>query len=369
VGVIFVDTRQQWADLGRGSLAVDIARPTPAEQHAAWTEALGADAADTSNRLAAQFNFNLPAIQAIAAGARLRVAGDADRLGEAAWSDSLQHARPALDQLAQPLDPKARWDDLELPIPEKSLLRQIAQQVRARLAVYDTWGFRERMNRGLGISVLCAGESGTGKTMAAEVLANDLALMLYRIDLSSVVSKYIGETERNLRKLFDAAEDGGAILFFDEADALFGTRTEVRDSHDRYANLEINYLLQRMEDYSGLAILATNRRTALDAAFLRRLRFVIDFPFPAVDDRRRIWERVFPAQADVDGLEMAMLSNLDLSGGNIRSIAVNAAFLAASEGAPIGMPHVVRAAAREYVKLAKPIGAAEFGAYYAMARR
>jgi SpoVK/Ycf46/Vps4 family AAA+-type ATPase len=184
-----------------------------------------------------------------------------------------------------------------------------------------------------------------------------------------VVSKFIGETEKNLRRVFDAAERSGAILFFDEADALFGTRTEVRDSHDRYANLEINYLLQRMEDYSGLAILATNRRSALDTAFLRRLRFVIDFPFPAADDRRRIWERVFPAQADVDGLELAMLSNLDLSGGNIRSIAVNAAFLAASEGVPIGMPHVVRAAAREYVKLSKPIGVAEFGAYYAMARR
>jgi SpoVK/Ycf46/Vps4 family AAA+-type ATPase len=205
--------------------------------------------------------------------------------------------------------------------------------------------------------------------MAAEIIAADLELDLYRIDLAGVVSKYIGETEKNLRRVFDAAERSGAILFFDEADALFGTRTEVRDSHDRYANLEINYLLQRMEDYSGLAILATNRRSALDAAFLRRLRFVIDFPFPAPDDRRRIWERVFPAQADVDGLEMALLSNLDLSGGNIKSIAVNAAFLAAADGAAIGMPHVIRAAAREYVKLSKPIGVAEFGAYYAMARR
>ena len=155
------------------------------------------------------------------------------------------------------------------------------------------------MNRGLGISALFAGESGTGKTMAAEVLANELRLDLYRIDLSAVVSKYIGETEKNLRRLFDAAEDGGAILFFDEADALFGKRSEVKDSHDRYANIEINYLLQRMEAYRGLAILATNMKSALDPAFLRRLRFIVDFPFPGAAERRAIWQQVFP-RADAD---------------------------------------------------------------------
>src|SRR5205085_1824285 len=159
------------------------------------------------------------------------------------------------------------------------------------------WGFGEKLGRGRGISVLFAGASGTGKTMAAEVIARHLALDLYRIDLSGVINKYVGETEKNLRRVFDAAERSGAILFFDEADALFGTRTEVRDSHDRYANIEVNYLLQRMEDYSGLAILATNRKQALDQAFLRRLRFVVDFPFPDVDNRRRIWQRVFPAAA------------------------------------------------------------------------
>jgi hypothetical protein len=360
MGVIFVDTRQQWADLGRGSLAVDIARPTPAEQHAAWTEALGGQATETSQRLAAQFNFNLPVIQSIAAGARLRVSGDADRLGDAVWSDCLQHARPALDQLAQPLDPKARWDDLELPPAEKSLLHQIAQQVRARLAVYDTWGFRERMNRGLGISVLCAGESGTGKTMAAEVLANDLSLMLYRIDLSSVVSKYIGETERNLRKLFDAAEDGGAILFFDEADALFGKRSEVKDSHDRYANIEINYLLQRMESYRGLAILATNMKSALDTAFLRRLRFIVNFPFPGPSERLAIWQKVFPAKAPIDGVDFARLARFNITGGSIHNIALNAAFLAAHAGEAITMPIVLEAVRNEYRKLDKPINEADF---------
>ncbi|HEX5502604.1 MAG TPA: ATP-binding protein, partial [Thermomicrobiales bacterium] len=201
-----------------------------------------------------------------------------------------------------------------------------------------------------------------------EILAAHLDLDMYRIDLAGVVSKYIGETEKNLRRVFDAAERSGVILFFDEADALFGSRTEVRDSHDRYANVEIDYLLQRMDDYSGLAILATNRRAALDSAFLRRLRFVIDFPFPGPDDRRRIWERVFPPRAALDRVEYAFLSRLELSGGNIRSIAVNAAFLAAAERAPIGMPHVMRATAREYAKLSRPVSAREFGEYYAAVR-
>ena len=174
----------------------------------------------------------------------------------------------------------AVWDDLVLPEAQKRLLREIAAHVRQRLKVYETWGFGHRSSRGLGISALFAGPSGTGKTMAAEVLANELRLDLYRIDLSQVVSKYIGETEKNLRRVFDAAEDGGAILLFDEADALFGKRSEVKDSHDRYANIEVSYLLQRMEAYRGLAILTTNMKDALDTAFLRRIRFVVQFPFP-----------------------------------------------------------------------------------------
>jgi hypothetical protein len=376
MGAVFLDTRQQWPDLGRGALAFDVAKPTPAEQHAAWTDALGAAARDTASRLAGQFNFNLPSIQAIAAGAHARAAAaaaadaaqatapahlvDSARFAEIVWSDSLRHARPALDQLAQPLDAKARWEDLELPAAEKGLLHQVAQQVAARLAVYDAWGFRDRMNRGLGISVLFAGESGTGKTMAAEVLANDLSLMLYRIDLSSVVSKYIGETERNLRKLFDAAEDGGAMLFFDEADALFGKRSEVKDSHDRYANIEINYLLQRMETYRGLAILATNMKSALDGAFCRRLRFIINFPFPGPTERLAIWRKAFPARAPLSGLDYARLARFNVTGGSIHNIALNAAFLAAHAGEPISMRLVMEAARNEYRKLEKPINEAEF---------
>ena len=216
------------------------------------------------------------------------------------------------------------------------------------------------MNRGLGISVLCTGESGTGKTMAAEVIANDLALDLYRIDLSAVVSKYIGETEKNLRALFDAAEYGGVVLFFDEADALFGKRSEVKDSHDRYANIEINYLLQRIEAYGGLALLATNLKNTLDTAFMRRLRFVVNFPFPGVPERRRIWQKVFPADTPTDGLDYDRLARLNLSGGNIHSIALNAAFLAAGEGSAVTMPLLLQAARIEYMKLERPVNESDF---------
>ena len=204
--------------------------------------------------------------------------------------------------------------------------------VRQRAKVYDAWGFGAARARGLGISALFAGPSGTGKTMAGEVLANELNLDLYRIDLSQVVNKYIGETEKNLRRVFDAAEEGGAILLFDEADALFGKRSEVKDSHDRYANIEISYLLQRMEAYRGLAILTTNMKSALDTAFLRRLRFVVQFPFPDAAQRAEIWRRVFPAPTPTEGLDFAQLARLQVAGGNIRNMALNAAFLAAEAG-------------------------------------
>ena len=257
-GIFFVGVREFNARLGRAQQAVDVVKPTVAEQQAAWEAALGPDVGDAPARLAAQFNLNLPSIEILAGVAHTQAAGDSRALADTAWSVSRTSERPRLDSLAQRLEPKVTWDDLVLPKAETDLLRQIAAQAAQRNRVYAEWGFDRKMNRGFGISALFAGESGTGKTMAAEVIANDLRLNLYRIDLSQVVNKYIGETEKNLRRLFDAAEDGGAILFFDEADALFGKRSEVKDSHDRYANIEINYLLQRMESYRGLAILATN---------------------------------------------------------------------------------------------------------------
>jgi SpoVK/Ycf46/Vps4 family AAA+-type ATPase len=231
--------------------------------------------------------------------------------------------------------------------------------VRQRRQVYEDWDFQSKGKRGLGISALFAGLSGTGKTMAAEVLARELRLDLYRIDLSAVVSKYIGETEKNLRRVFDAAEAGGAILLFDEADALFGKRGEVKDSHDRYANIEVSYLLGRMEAYRGLAILTTNMKDALDAAFLRRIRFVVQFPFPDQAEREAIWCGIYPQATPTEGLDAARLAQLNLAGGDIRNIALKAAFLAADAGEPVRMAHLLRAARHEYKKLERPLTSAE----------
>jgi SpoVK/Ycf46/Vps4 family AAA+-type ATPase len=266
------------------------------------------------------------------------------------WDACLVRTRPRLDTLAERLEPKATWDDIVLRPELLNLLRQIANQVRRRGKVYEDWGFRQRTSRGLGMVTLFAGESGTGKTMAAEVIANDLHLNLYRIDLSAVVSKYIGETEKNLRRLFDAAEDGGAILFFDEADALFGKRSQVRDSHDRYANIETNYLLQRMEAYQGLAILATNMKSGLDDAFIRRLRFIVNFPIPEPEDRRRIWQKIFPPETPLGYLDYDRLASFNLAGGSIYNAALNTAFLAAQAGTPITMPHLLDAIRTEFLK-------------------
>ena len=246
-----------------------------------------------------------------------------------------------------------------LPDTRMDTLRDMASQVRQRTKVYETWGFAARVSRGLGITALFVGPSGTGKTMAAEVLAIELNLDLYAIDLSSVVSKYIGETEKNLKKVFDAAEEGGAVLLFDEADALFGKRTEVKDSHDRYANVEVSYLLQRMEEYRGLAILTTNMKEALDTAFLRRIRFIVEFPFPDAVHRAEIWSKTFPQQTPTHDLDIEKLAQLNIPGGVIRNVAMNAAFLAADEDQPVGMPHILRAARSEYGKLQKPLSELE----------
>ena len=231
------------------------------------------------------------------------------------WEASRAQARPRLDDLAQRIQTTGTWDDLVVPAAEARMLRAIESHLAHRATVHDTWGFGAAGGRGLGLSTLFAGSSGTGKTMAAEVLACSLRLDLYRIDLAGVVSKYIGETEKNLRRVFDAAERGGAILFFDEADALFGKRSEVKDSHDRYANIEINYLLQRMESYRGLAVLATNRKGDLDSAFLRRLRFIVNFPFPEPAQRAAIWRRVFPRDTPTEGLNVDRLARLNVAGG------------------------------------------------------
>jgi hypothetical protein len=357
-GVFFVATQDLRPGLGDTSVALDVAKPTSAEQRAAWAAVLGEAAGDLPERLASQFSLDLATLHRIARG--VQASGEEEGAGDRLWDAALASARPRLEGLAQRIEPRASWDDLVIPERERDLLRQIAVQVRLRGQVYEDWGFAAKRTRGLGISVLFAGESGTGKTMAAEVLADELRLSLYRIDLSTVVSKYIGETEKNLRRLFDAAEDGGAILFFDEADALFGKRSEVKDSHDRYANIEINYLLQRIESYRGLAILATNLKDSLDTAFVRRLRFILDFPVPGPDQRREIWRRIFPSQARTEGLDFDRLARLGLNGGAINNVAMNAAFLAAGAGGPVTMPLVLAAARTEFQKLGRPINETDF---------
>jgi ATPase family protein associated with various cellular activities (AAA)/winged helix domain-containing protein len=359
-GVTLVDARDAWMGSGEPAVLVDIAKPTAAEQRAAWAAALGERAGDSPGLLAGQFSLNLPSLQQVARTVLSEADGGERSLHHRLWAACLASTRPRLSAMAQRLEPKANWHDLVLPAAEVSLLREIAAQVGQRTRVYDDWGFRDKMTRGLGISALFAGESGTGKTMAAEVLANDLRLSLYRIDLSAVVSKYIGETEKNLRQLFEGGEDGGAILFFDEADALFGKRSEVKDSHDRYANIEINYLLQRMEAYRGLAILATNMKSALDPAFLRRLRFIVTFPFPGVAERKAIWLKAFPERTRTLGLDHDRLARLNLTGGHIHNIALNAAFLAAKDDRPITMPLVLAGARAEFRKLDRPINEADF---------
>jgi SpoVK/Ycf46/Vps4 family AAA+-type ATPase len=355
----------------RETLTVSVAKPDARQQAELWEQALSAAGVAPSSEIGAlveQFDLGPAHIgRAVAAARELAVlrSSAADLTFEDLWRACEREAAPKLEELAQRLVPCYTWDDIVLPAEPFRQLQEIAAQVAHRARVYQGWGFGAKLNRGRGISALFAGASGTGKTMAAEVLARHLRLDLYRIDLAGVVSKYIGETERNLRSIFAAAERGGVILFFDEADALFGKRSEVRDSHDRYANIEVNYLLQRMEDFRGLAILATNRKSALDSAFVRRLRFIVDFPFPDAAHRRRIWERVFPPQAEVNGLDFPWLARLEISGGHIRNIALAAAFLAASEGAPIGMLHVMRAAHREYAKMERIVPEADFGPYYA----
>jgi SpoVK/Ycf46/Vps4 family AAA+-type ATPase len=363
-GLVFIDSRDGLPGLDP-DLEVDVDRPTATEQRAMWTEALGAGS-ELPTLLASQFDLGQAEIEAVAAEAKDEPG--VEGLDARVWKASLARTRPAISRLAERIDPKARWDDLVLPETETTLLRRIVEQVGARARVYDDWGYRQRMNRGLGISALFAGDSGTGKTMAAEVLANALSLDLYRIDLSAVVSKYIGETEKNLRQVFDAAEAGGAILFFDEADALFGKRGEVKDSHDRYANIEINYLLQRMEAFGGLAILATNRKSDLDNAFVRRLRFIVDFPYPSAAERRRIWERAFAPGVPLRGVDFDHLATFDLSGGNIHSIALNAAFLAAqAEPREVTMPLLLEAARMEFRKLGRAVNEGEFRRIQAVA--
>lgn len=358
-GMVFVASREP-ARLESSFLRFDVEKPVPAEQKRLWQMALGSSAPGFNGTLdAVSQHFKLSARTIFATGSRLRTDQTVSRPPDLLWQACRSLTRPKLSDLAQRIVSCAGWDDLVLPELQKQTLRQIASQVHHRMKVYETWGFAAKDDRGLGVSALFTGESGTGKTMAAEVLGAELGLDLYRIDLSAVVSKYIGETEKNLKQLFDAAEEGGALLLFDEADALFGKRSDVKDSHDRFANIEVSYLLQRMEAYQGLAILTTNLKSSMDRAFQRRIRFTVNFPFPDAAQREAIWMRVFPAKVPARALDPKKLSQLNVAGGNIRNIALNAAFLAADSGCPVEMRHLLEAARLEAHKIERPLSEME----------
>lgn len=352
----------RWPAGARPRRLFEVPAPTPEDRIEWWTAAVGKASANLEPVIAkAALQFRLPTGAALEAGRRLALGGPATE--QSFWSECRRAGRSDLDHLAERIEARASRKDLILPATQREVLRDLAAAARQQHTVGEKWGFAEKSARGLGLTALFAGPSGTGKTMAAEVLAGELDLDLYRIDLSAVVSKYIGETEKNLRRVFDAADQSGALLLFDEADALFGKRSEVRDSHDRYANIEIGYLLQRMETYRGLAILTTNLRQSLDEAFLRRLRFVVNFPFPDAAARAEIWERVLPAQTPRGKLDWRRLAQLNIAGGNIRNIALGAAVLAAEDGGAVEMRHLSRAARAECMKLERVLAESELAGW------
>jgi len=354
----------------RTFVRVEFPRPSYSERRQLWLLSLNGSvpvAADVDlSALAAHFRFTASQIQDAVSTARNLARWRDPENGHVATTDlyaaSRLQSNRKLGELAHKITPHYTWDDIVLPADRLEQLLEIFNQVKYRARVYDEWGFDQKLALGKGLNVLFAGPSGTGKTMAADILAGELRVDLYKIDLATVVSKYIGETEKNLARIFAEAETSNAILFFDEADALFGKRSEVRDAHDRYANIEISYLLQRMEEYDGVVILASNLRKNVDEAFVRRMHFIVEFPFPDEQQRRSIWEKIWPAntprQPDLDlGL---MAHRFELAGGAIRNIALAAAFLAAADGQIVTPHHLLRATQREYQKMGKVVVESEF---------
>ncbi|HEV2915052.1 MAG TPA: AAA family ATPase [Pyrinomonadaceae bacterium] len=320
--------------------------------------------------IADKFRFTAGKIQQSVAEAdhraRMRQQPSPEALTQEMYRACRSQSTTKLAELAQKIKPLYTWDDIVLSKDTLQHLREICLHVRHRRRVFTDWNFDKRVSLGKGTSALFSGPSGTGKTMAAEIIANDLGLDLYKIDLSTVVSKYIGETEKNLSRIFQEAEQSNAILFFDEADALFGKRSEVKDAHDRYANIEINYLLQKMEEYEGIVIMASNFQKNIDEAFTRRLRFIIEIPFPDRNYRARIWRNIFPAETPraKDIAFDFLAGKFEISGGNIKNIALNAAFQAAENSGVVSMKHIVRATRREFQKMGRMFVKSDFGEYY-----
>jgi SpoVK/Ycf46/Vps4 family AAA+-type ATPase len=341
--------------------STELPLPDVPARAAVWARCLAGqtpEPATWATQLAAQFRLTPGQIRAAVTSAQNRRLTEPERPAitaadlAAACREQSNHK---LRELAVKIEPYYGWDDIVLPEDKLAHLREICSQVRHQYRVFGTWGFGAKLSHGKGLSALFTGPSGTGKTMAAEVLARDLELDLYKVDLASVISKYIGETEKNLARIFAEAETSNSILFFDEADALFGKRTEVSDAHDRYANIETSFLLQKMEEYDGVVIMATNLSENMDEAFTRRVRFIVEFPFPDEANCLRIWQTHFPPDAPLSpGIDYSYLAReLRLPGGNIKNIVISAAFLAAENGDPVGMEHILHSTRREYQKMGK----------------
>lgn len=379
-GFIIITTRVPLQELKCKMIRFDVPKPLPQEQLITWETSVaelktqlneqGKYIPDSDKllqdlqELTSQFQLSTSMIRrACTAAVGQLTMPSAPSLKQALWQSCRVQARPGLDELAERIESKLSWEDLVLPPLQKGILKEISAHVRQKAKVYEKWGFASKSRRGLGITALFSGPSGTGKTLAAGVLANELNLDLYRIELSAVVSKYIGETEKNLQQIFNAAESGGVILLFDEADSIFGKRSEVKDSKDRNANLEVSYLLQRMESYPGMAILTTNLQSNLDPAFMRRLRFVTQFSLPDAAHRSEIWRRIFPPDTPTEGLNVERLAQLNAPGGNIRIIALNSAFMAADAQEPVQMKHILRATQTEYEKLGKSLTSVEISGW------
>ena len=371
--VVFLGGESGWEPADTANLPpfirIEFPRPAYAGRLAYWKKVLPDESPTESDvaGLANKFRFTCGQIRDAANTARnlarRRVAGSHPNSSELLEACRLQSNRK-LTTLATRITPHYTWTDIVLPAEKLRQLREVCNAVEFRSIVYDQWGFDAKLSLGKGLSLLFAGPSGTGKTMAAEVLARELGVDLYKIDLSTVISKYIGETEKNLSRIFAEAATSNAVLFFDEADALFGKRSEVRDSHDRYANIEINYLLQRMEEYEGTVILATNLRKNMDDAFVRRIQFTIEFPFPSFEQRLAIWQKVWPENTPRQNLDLEFMARrFEIAGGNIRNVALSAAFLGAEDGGCVLMKHLIRATWGEYQKMGKVIVEGEFGEY------
>ena len=361
------------ASLGTDAVTIRIGLPTLKESCLLWNSLSSAFRIDGSAdfaELSGEFGMTPGAI--VKALRCADVISGGEPLTTAAIKNGCYRSADAdMGGKAVRIDCVFTWDDLVLPAQSKRLLRDACQQVRCHHRVFDGWGFAERMPYGRGVSMIFTGPPGTGKTMAAQVMASELGMEIYKISLANVVSKFIGETEKNLNEIFEKAKLCRCILFFDEADVLFSKRTEVKEANDKYSNMESAFLLQKTEEYNGVVILATNYVQNFDEAFKRRMRFIVDFPFPDAERRREMWHKAFPAKAPIDFIDYDFLvERFELSGSNIRNIALHSAFLAASDNSSgIGMKHVIEAIRNEYAKSGKAFTKAEAGEYYSELRQ